>query len=204
MLSERSISDMKAGWPEHWHVYAEAPNRYFGAQLSDAVLSQLLSRLGESDALSGRERTCALFGFGSQTRGLYRALGATPGLEVIWRADFGPWWLRPLGLIGAAHGGLIRVDDARAVPDAVRALARLAMVEVYSFRSDLWRQVEDYVLAATWRSFIGPLLARQDRSYFCFGVDGDSPGPDAYSVWCSFGAECPEDLQRMAGIERGV
>jgi hypothetical protein len=204
MLSERSISDVKASWPEHWHIYAEAPNRYFEAQLPEAALSQLLSRLGELDALPDQERTCALFGFGSQTRGLYRTLGATPGLEVIWRGDFGPWWLRPMGLIGAAHGGLIRVGDAKAVPDAVRTLARLAMVEVYSFRSELWSQVEDYVLAATWRSFIGSLLAREDRSYFCFGVDGDSPDTDAYTVWSSFGAECPENLQRIAGIEHGV
>jgi hypothetical protein len=51
MLSERNISDVKANWPEHWHIYAEAPNRYFEAQLSDAALSQLLSRLGMSRAL---------------------------------------------------------------------------------------------------------------------------------------------------------
>ena len=204
MLSERNISDVKSHWPEHWHIYAEAPNRYFESQLDEDALSQLLSRLGESDSLCSQERTCALFGFGSQTRGLYRTLDDTPGLEVVWRADFGPWWLRPLGLIAAAHGGLIRVGNAKALPGTVRDLARLAMVEVYSFRSELWPRVEEYVLAARWRSFIGSHLAHEDRSYFSFGVDGDSPDTDAYVVWSSFGPECPKNLQRLARDEHGV
>jgi len=77
MLSERNISDVKTSWPEPWHIYAEAPNRYLEAQPPEAALSQLLSRLGRLDALLDQDRTCALFGFGSQTRGSYGALGAT-------------------------------------------------------------------------------------------------------------------------------
>lgn len=124
MLSERNISDVRSIWAEHFHVYAEAPNRYFEAELHDAAVSQLLNSLGESDALSKQGRTCALFGFGGQTRELYRTLGDTPGLDVMWRADFGPWWIRPLGLVGAAHGGLIHVRNTKAVPEAVQALPR--------------------------------------------------------------------------------
>jgi hypothetical protein len=204
MLSERNISDVRAGWPEHFHVYAEAPNRYFEGKLDDAALSALLRRIGESTGLSNESRTSALFGFGSQTRHLYGTLDDMPGLDVVWEADFSPWWLRPLGLIAAAHGGLIRVGDARAVPEAVQQLAHRAMVEAYSIRSETWQRVRAYVLDRTWRSFIGSVIGREDPSYFCLGVDGDSPDTEAYVVWSSFGPECPGDLQRAVGVKYGA
>ena len=204
MFREQNASDVEASWPSGFRVYANPPNRYFESELDEAGLASLLSSISSLGPLSADDRTCALFGFGSQTRDLYRTLGDTSGLDVVWRGDFGPWWLRPLTFIAAAHGGLIRVRDTGAVPEALTPLAHLAMVELYSFKSELWQRVEEYVLRAQWRSFIGLMIAREDPSYFCLGVDGDDPDVAGYKVWCTFGPECPAALERIVNAEDGV
>ena len=161
---------------------------------------QLLNRLAESDAVSGQGRTCALFGAGSQTRALHRELASTPGLEVVWHADFGPCWLRLLGPFMAAHGGLVRILDASVLPETVRALANLAMVELFSFDSEHWPGVKEHVRAERWQSRVDTVLASEDPSYFCMGIDGDPMDSQAYAVWTRIGTECAETLRRVANL----
>jgi hypothetical protein len=81
---------------------------------------------------------------------------------------------------------------------AFEPLAHLAMVELYSFRASVLRDVTRYVRKAGWRSFIGTVIGAQDESYFCLGVDGDSRGIERdYFGWASFGKECPNDLKQV-------
>jgi hypothetical protein len=163
--------------------------------ITRAELASLLRHVSACGNLLNEQRACVLFGRGSQTRREYRELGQIAGLRILWQGDFVPWWLLPLAIIAASHGGLVQVTDRAQATQAMLRLADLAMVELHCFRADLLDAVVQHVRQKRWRADVGHLVGN-DPSYFTLGVDGDShESATGAFAWLSYGVECPDDLR---------
>jgi len=196
MLMARDVPTLRENG--HGHVYQET-TEYFNGAIGSSDLERLLESVTNAASLLEPGRACVIYGYGSSTRSLYRQLDELDGIVVLWHANFGPWWMKPLLSVAASRGGLLQVTNREAAAVAFLPMAHLAMVELYSFRAELLPSIVKYVRKNTWRSFIGTLLGEEDPSYFCLGVDGDVPDNDLdYFGWVSFGGECPVDLQQVA------
>ena len=193
-LAEKSVDDLRQQNPNHAFVYRETYS-YRDGSVAPSELEQILGSVSACESLATHKRACVVFGRGSQPAGAYRELAQSPGVHVLWHGEFTPWWLRPLALLAAAHGGLIQATDRDQAKPAVLRLANLAMVELYSFRADLLNTVAEHVRQARWRAHIGPLVG-VDPGYFCLGVDGDSrESSTGIFAWASYGTGCPDDLK---------
>lgn len=193
-LTERSIAELKTRNANHALLYG-ATSSYRDGPITPAELASIMQHISACGNLANEKRARVVFGRGGQTRQSYRELGQTQGLSILWQGAFLQWRLRPLVIVAAAHGGLVRVTDSAQAARAMLGLADLAMVELYSFRADLVEAVVHHVRQDRWRASVGRLVGN-DPTYFAIGVDGDSrdSATGAFS-WVSFGSECPEELK---------
>ena len=195
MLVQQDVAALRGNG--HVHVSTRTAE-YFNGEIDSNGLRELVTQIGGAPGLLGSGRVCVIYGYGSCSKSLYRYLQTLDGIDLIWHADFGPWWMKPLLFVVASHGGLMQVTGRDDLAAAYGPLSHLAMVELYSFRESLLPSVTDYVRHAGWRSFIGELIRAEDDSYFCLGVDGDSMNTELdYSGWASFGEDCPNDLKAI-------
>jgi hypothetical protein len=193
-MTERSISELRARHPNHVGVRG-ATSAFHEGPIARAELASLMTRVSACEDLLNEGRACMLFGRGSQTRQEYRDLARIEGLSILWQGEFVPWWMLPLALIAASHGGLVRVMDRTRAAQAMLRLADLAMVELYSFRVDLLDEVLEHVRQHRWLADVGRVVGN-DPDYFTVGVDGDSnESATGAFAWASYGAECPADLK---------
>lgn len=173
----------------------DATTSYFEGELSSEEIEQIVSRLSDTPSVLGNGRSCLVFGYGSQSHWTYQHLAELDGVSIVWQGACGPWWMAPLSLVVAMHSGLVEVLDRTAVRSVLEALAHQAMVEMYSFSTELKGAVRSDVSQRKGRSRIGELIGC-DPGYFCFGVDGDNFDVESGIFgWCSFGRECPESLR---------
>ena len=177
------------------HVYAETARLAEGPISREEFLS--MAAAVSDHLLTGESRACVAYGYGSRPRALYQQLRHDPDVSLLWDATISPWWMKPLALLAAAHGGLVQIRSPRRVTTLMDELSELAMTELYSFPRTVLKNVRSYVEQNTWRSFPGEVVG-QDSAYFCLGVDGDSrDAPDTgHFAWVSYGSECPESLVR--------
>lgn len=167
---------------------------YCEGDVTQEILFEIIEHLTGSPSLLGKNRVCALFGFGSRTRQAYFDLRADSTVSVVWSGACLPWPLRPIGFFVAAQSGLVLINDRHGLKRAFENLATLAMVELYSFNTQFLERVVDHVKVRTWRSRIGQVIG-YDETYFCFGVDGDSTyTKTGLFGWYSHAARCPTDL----------
>ena len=110
MLQEQDVEALRARKAGHSGILRATEN-YWEGGLDAEELSVLTSAL--ADVPLPEDMTWVLYGYGSQTASCYRELGNTSGVDVLWTARFGPWWLFPLTLLAASHGGLLRLDDRK-------------------------------------------------------------------------------------------
>jgi hypothetical protein len=193
-FTERNVADLRAKNPGHAFLHP-ATSCYRDGPITSSELASIIEQVSACDTVANDKRVCLVFGRGSQTRGVYRELERTHGLEVLWQGPVMPWWLLPLALVAAAHGGLIRVTERTQAPQVMLRLAHLAAVELYSFRAELFPSVAQHVGQTRWRANIGHLVGN-DPTYFTVGVDGDShDAPTGIFAWVAYGAECPQDLK---------
>jgi hypothetical protein len=193
-LTEKSVDALRTQNPNHAFVYDETVS-YRDGPLAPAELERIVSQVSACECLATSQRACLLFGRGSQTRGTYQDLAKYPGVRILWQGAFCPWWLRPLTVIAAAHGGLIQATVGVQAKPLLLRLATLAMVELYSFRIDLLDTVAQHVNQAKWRGMVGTVVGA-DPSYFTLGVDGDSQeSATGLFAWSSWGRACPADLK---------
>lgn len=178
----------------HPHVY-EATADYLEGELSAEEFAGIASRLSETWSLVGKDRSCVVFGYGSQSTWTYRSLEKLDGANVFWTGVCGPWWMAPFSLIAAMQAGLVEIFESDAVKPVLEALGHQAMVELYSFSPELNGAVRSHVSRHKGRSQIGEIIGG-DPGYFCFGVDGDNFDVESGIFgWCSFGRECAEDIR---------
>ena len=190
MLHPQDLTRLRRADPPHGHVLDETI-AYFEGPIDPGGLGPVAAALCQAHVPDGM--TWVLCGYGSSPRARYADLAGRPGVEVLWSAPILPWWMYPLALVAAAHGGLAHVKDATELPAAIETLATLAMVEAYLVPGS---QVPDLVryVQHRWRSFIGK-VAETDPRYFCLGCDGDSSGPPTGCLaWISYGARCPAEI----------
>ena len=193
-LTEQSIEVLRHENPNHAFVFRETKSYRDGPVVPDE-LERLADQVSRCESVVTPERACVVFGRGSQTRSVYRELSQSASIRILWQGSFMPWWLSPLALIAAAHGGLLQATDRSEAKRAVMLLANLAAVELYSFRVDLLDGVVEHVRQAKWRAHIGSRIA-VDPGYFCLGVDGDSSdSATGIFAWVSYGPTCPDDLK---------
>jgi hypothetical protein len=94
--------------------------RSFEGELSAGELEFITGGLSRSQDLVNDSRACVIVGYGGQTTAMYRGLARTAGIDVLWHANWGPWWTTPLLWIAASRGGLIRVNNPTVVSDVFR------------------------------------------------------------------------------------
>ena len=200
-LTEQSIRELKAQNPKHVFLHG-ATSSYHEGPVSPAELASLMKRVSDCGNLVNEKRACVVFGRGSQTRQEYREIGQIRGLSILWQGAFTPWWLLPLAIVAAAHGGLVLVMDGSQAAPLMLRLSNLAMVELYSFRADLLDAVVEQVRQERWRADVGPVVGN-DPSYFTVGIDGDShESVTGVLAWVSYGADCPADLKSLVSASR--
>ena len=193
MLEEKEIRALLERYPEHGHLYSTTACYWEGC-LSRESLEALAEKTGRAEGLIENSRICIVYGYGSQLTTTYRKLQTLHGLEVVWNGNFGPWWLSPLFLVTACRGGLIRILEVKVIENVLLRLADLAMVELFSFSSELYSELLESIHKNKWRSFPG-LIASKDDAYFCLGIDGDSSEVNTGIFgWCSYGPNCPSSL----------
>jgi hypothetical protein len=190
VFKEGTIEDLKARG--HPHILEQTRAYYEGA-ITDDEFRSIVSRLAACEELLGPERVCVLFGYGSKSRRAYAKLRESAGTYVLWEGPLMPLWAYPLSYLVCAQGGLVVVKDGAAMENALVRLARLAMVEMYSFSSPLLPEVLRHVKARRWKSQVGKVIGT-DPSYYCFGLDGDWA---TYPAWFSYGPACPQRLKMV-------
>ena len=143
-----------------------------------------------------QDSSCAIFGYGSNTKSTYAEIDARPGVEVLWLGCFGPWWLSPLLWIAPSKGGLVKVEARDQITTILDELGDLAMVELISCSAETNNELLGYVRRNRWRSAPGEVAAK-DSSYFCFGFDGDYSydSEGRLYTWCAVGKSCPPELR---------
>ena len=197
-LEEERLDVVRAEW-QPGTIYTSTV-KYFEGELSGPEYRAARRVLATSLFAAENDRTCLLLGYGSQPYRTYALLSSHPDVEVLWDGPFLPRPLWPLTLFVACHGGLLLVKCSAAVKPALHVLSYRAMVELFSFSSDLTNDVRQHVQRRRWRSRIGPIIGN-DPTYFSFGVERDHPHSETgIYAWCSFGSECPAQLQALPSI----
>ena len=179
------------------HVFS-ATIKFFEGTLSAAEYRYFRSILRTAPFGVESGRTCLVFGYGSQPRHVYEILSTHNDIEVLWNGLFLPLLFWPLSLIVSCQGGLLRANRSGAARVALHLLSYRGMVEVLSFSSNIADQVAQHVRRRRWRARPGEIVGR-DPTYFLFGVERDHPSAETGIVgWCSFGPDCPPELQTIA------
>ena len=197
-LEAESLDVVRAEW-QPGTIYTSTV-RYFEGDLTGPEYRATRRVLATSSLTAENGRTCLLFGYGSQPRHTYELLAPHSDIEVLWDGPFLPRPLWPLTLVVSCHGGLLLVNRSAAVKAALHVLSYRASVELFSFSSNLTNDVREHVLCRRWRSNIGPIIGN-DPAYFSFSIERDHPGSETgiYAT-CSFGSECPAELQAVSLI----
>ena len=191
MLEVQDIASLFRQPSPHPHLF-EATRAYAAGELVREQVAGIVQALGSVRGNS--DYVWLAMGYGSQTKATYTRLCSTEGVRVLWSGRFVPWWLSPLSLIAASHGGLVEVIDEARLPLVIDELSSLAMVEAFAVSRDARDGVLEFVRQRRWRAFIG-VVAGIDATYFCFGVDGDSKDASTgYYGWTSWGEQAPSQL----------
>ncbi len=194
-LEEYSLEEVR-----HWsgsHVFSST-TKFFEGELSTAEYRAFRRSLGTGPFGVETGRTCLVFGHGGQPRHVYDILSTHNDIEVLWNGLFLPLLLWPLSLVVSCQGGLLRANRSEAARVALHLLSYRGMVEVLSFSSNVADRVAQHVRRRRWRARPGEIVGN-DPTYFLFGVERDHPSAGAGIIgWCSFGPDCPLELQRIA------
>ena len=140
LLKEQDIDALRKGGRRWGNLYSTTAH-YWDGSLSHQDLKALAKGTGRAKEVIDNSRICIVYGYGSQPTSTYRELATLHGLEIVWDQNFGPWWLFPFTLVVASRGGLIRILELEVIEKVLLRLARLAMVELFSFSSELYPEL---------------------------------------------------------------
>lgn len=172
--------------------------KFFEGELSAAEyrLFRCLLRTAPFGVESGR--TCFVFWYGSQPPHVYKVLSTHSDIEVLWNGPCLPLLLWPLSLVFSCQSGLLRANRSEAARVALHLLSNRGMVEVWSFSSNIGDEVAEHVRRRRWRARPAEIVG-SDPTYFLFSVERDHPYIETgIQAFCSFGADCPAELQSFA------
>lgn len=165
-------------------------------EITSTELDTILSTLTSQPTIFHQSRTCFLMGYGNHRRSTYLELKQNRSLNVIWFAPFLPRWLYLLGRIIPSYGGLVEIKNPSALRPVFEILSRLAMVEFYSVKVSVFTAIVTHVQQYQWRSQTVS-IARNDESYFRFGVDGDTMSAESIFSWVSYGPQSPLQVRDL-------
>lgn len=172
--------------------------KFFEGELSAAEYRYFRSILRTAPFGVEAGRTCLVFGHGSQPRYLYEDISKHKDIELFWTGPCIPRLFWPLSLVVSCQSGLLRVNSSGAARVALHLLSYRGMADVLSFSSNIADQVAQNARQRRWRARPGEIVGN-DPTYFLFGVERDHPHCETGIVaWCSFGPDCPAELQAFA------
>lgn len=182
------------------HVFS-ATIKFFEGTLSAAEYRYFRSLLRTAPFGVESGRTCLVFGYGSQPRHVYKVLSTHDNIDVLWSGTCCSLLLLPLSLGVACQSGLLRANHCTAARVALHLLSYRGPVEVLSFSSNITDQVVRHVRRQRWWGFRGwpEEIVGNDPTYFLFNVERDNPHVETgIQALCSFGPDCPPELQTIA------
>jgi hypothetical protein len=185
-------SSWETSWGNRNH-----PNifKQFRREENREKIIKLTESLGNCVSLLGNRRSAVLYGYGEQMKSTYRNLKYEEGISVLCHDSCLPGILKPLGYIFPSEMGLIQILDTQKLPAIFDVLSELAVVELFSFDENLITSVEQYS-KRNGRNGQAYDIILEDKSFFCFGIMGDSESSSTgYVFWVSYGEECPSDLK---------
>ena len=155
-----------------------------------------------TSTLITEDRTCYIYGFGSQPKSVYRKLAqkSINDYDVIWYGFNGPKKLKFISYLTASTGGLIRIVNIQCVRFLLERLSHLSMVGLFSLSRPFAEYFESDVLDNIGNLNAAPeILIRKDNSFFSFVIDGDSYDDEKKGFLCklAIGKNCPEDLLKI-------
>jgi hypothetical protein len=195
MLVEQNLEDLRRRHRRHDHLYRQT-RAYYEGEIGFDALPEVAGALAATDSLVADQRTCVLFGYGSQPRSLYLDLMDLDAVDVLWHAPMLPLFAYPLALISWSYGGLVCLRESQALTHVLTHLAEGAMVELYSFPRQILQAVRGHVRWRRWRARIGRVVGRHP-GHFCWGLDGGYGA--SCPAWCSWGEQCPTTLRDAVG-----
>ena len=71
-----------------------------------------------------------IFVRGGHTTSSFRQAKKLKGIEVKSRIFYGPYWLKPLGWLIAAEGGVLKINDDSSILQVLNTFSELALIEI--------------------------------------------------------------------------
>lgn len=175
------------------HVFGSTV-KYFDGELSLAEYREFRSSLATNSFGIGSDRTCLIFGYGSQPRHVYEVLSRHNDIKVLWTGTCCSLLLLPFSLTAVTQSGLLLIKSPDAARIAFHLLSYMGPAEVLSFSSNIIDEVTRHVKRIRlWGFRAWPEeIVGNDPSYFLFGVERNHPQSEmGITGWCSYGPDCP-------------